>query len=294
MWVRVAAIAVCLVVLPAGGAIAGECPCSIPHKTEPGLCKTMNQCSYVQIPGCSSEAWKPWDVSEIAAIKAMSRGWEKRFKNWGVSGPQCEAIMAIEKARKETEKLIVSSLDKGVVDVLADRSVIMAIVKEGRHISGIDKCNDRWLRDQSMYQGSAVLAVDDLGTRDLASYLLTVLGYEVYIPQGRDTVLTKIKDAETAGDRVQAVIVDTKVADAKIVEGIRETTLSYNPDALVIAGTPPADDPLVAEFRRNGFSGLLPQPYEPRELWRILRRIVGAPVPEPATKAKAELPAHTG
>ncbi|GEM_PF-1792346 len=292
MWVKVAGTAICLVVLLSGGALAGGNFCSIPDHTAPGLCGITYQCANLRNPWCCSRAWMPLDGSEIAKLDAFFRGWEARFRNWGVRGPVCEAIKGLEKAQRNTENLIVRLLDRGVVDVLAEPSVSAALIREGRYYTGVNQCNDRWLRAQSIYRGAAVLAIDDLGTMDLASDLLTMLGYEVYVPVGGDTVLTEMQKAEAAGNRVQAVIVDTKLLDEKMRKDVMASALSYNPDALVITATPPAGDRLVSKFRRNGFMNLLPQPYEPRRIWRILRRIVGAQ--NPKAKAKAQLPPHTG
>ncbi len=89
-----------------------------------------------------------------------------------------------------------------------------------------------------------LIADDDIDIRLLLERLFTVWGYEPVL----------VSDGNEAMEVIEAT--------GKI--------LVYDPDAVVIASSGYLHDPVISDYKRFGFSGVLPKPYRATELSLVL------------------------
>jgi two-component system cell cycle sensor histidine kinase/response regulator CckA len=118
-----------------------------------------------------------------------------------------------------------------------------------------------------------VLVMDDeAAIRDLTSYLLGTLGYEVTtVPDGVEAVKT-YEDALRQGENFQAVILDATIRGGMGGLATIERLRHLDPDVTAIICSGYSDEAALAEFLAYGFRGALPKPFTRRELADVLQR----------------------
>jgi hypothetical protein len=167
-------------------------------------------------------------------------------------------------------------LARGVDDPLFQPAIIEAMRRENALAHEIEACNRDWVKVHSIYRGVVILLIGDEATRDLTSFLLTILGFEVIMPLGPATILADIGAATRAHKDIAAVVLDTGVATPDLTENVENILRSSAPRAALVSANPKPNDPLVRRYRRDGFAYALPQPYHPAMLWRAVNRITGS------------------
>lgn len=120
-----------------------------------------------------------------------------------------------------------------------------------------------------------ILVMDDeAGVRDIARSLLEHLNYEVNVAAHGDEAVDLFRQAINEGRPFDLVIVDLMVKGGKggleTIEGLK----SVNPDVRAVLSSGLSSDPVVAEYRRYGFSGIMPKPYRLREMENLLGTIL--------------------
>ncbi|MFH1118172.1 MAG: ATP-binding protein [Pseudomonadota bacterium] len=133
--------------------------------------------------------------------------------------------------------------------------------------------------DEGDLSGSGFILVmdDDDLIRDLAGELLTMLGYETAFAKDGDEALSVYEKALTSGRPFDAIIMDLTIPGGM---GGRETITklkAMDPHAKAIVSSGYSNDPIMAEYEKYGFAGVLPKPYDVNEVSKLLRRIVWRP-----------------
>ena len=138
-----------------------------------------------------------------------------------------------------------------------------------------EPADERQQADAGVIHGHGrVLVLDDEASiRRLAAELLGKLGYQAeLVEDGRDAVRCYAA-ALDSDDPFDAVIMDLTVPGGKGGrEAVREL-LAIDPRARVIVSSGYSDDPVMADYRRYGFVGVVAKPYDIRELSRALGEI---------------------
>ena len=120
-----------------------------------------------------------------------------------------------------------------------------------------------------------VLVVDDDATiRTLLDTMLTSLGYEVACVSDGGEALTAYQQAHAAGRPFAAVILDITIPGGMGGKETIEHLRSIDPDVKALISSGYANDPVMANFRQFGFSGVVPKPYTVRRLHDALQRVM--------------------
>jgi PAS domain S-box-containing protein len=124
-------------------------------------------------------------------------------------------------------------------------------------------------------KGKILVMDDEEIVRDVAIKMLCAIGYRVETSiDGKETIELYQK-AKSAGDPYDAVIMDLTIPGGmggrETIEKLREIDPSVN--AVVSSGY--ANDPIMAEYKEHGFSGVIPKPYDMKELGRIVKEVTG-------------------
>jgi two-component system cell cycle sensor histidine kinase/response regulator CckA len=122
--------------------------------------------------------------------------------------------------------------------------------------------------------GRILVMDDDDLIRDLAGELLTMLGYDVAFAKDGGEALNTYEDAFFAGTPFDAVIMDLTVPGGmggkEAIGRLRE----IDPDVRAIVSSGYSNDPVMAEYEKHGFVGVLPKPYDANEVRRLLGHVL--------------------
>jgi len=135
---------------------------------------------------------------------------------------------------------------------------------------------DGWKVEQAGMTGSGrVLVMDDEDfIREVAADILNFIGYEVdSCADGREAVecFRGARDKEVP---YSAVILDLTVPGRMGGKEAAARILEIDPGAALIVSSGYSDDPVIANFRQYGFSGVVAKPFDADGLAREMERII--------------------
>jgi len=143
--------------------------------------------------------------------------------------------------------------------------VYLPASEKGRSIPDIDA------DESALGHGRLLIMDDDEAVRSAASELLETIGYEVDTAADGAEAITLYRDAMETGAPYRAVVLDLTVPAGV---GGRETMarlLEIDPGVKAIVSSGYSTDPVMANYREHGFSGVAVKPYRLAELARTLQ-----------------------
>ena len=125
-------------------------------------------------------------------------------------------------------------------------------------------------------QGSGrVLVMDDEEViRSVAKRMLELLGYQVEVAGDGAEALELYRSAMRSGESFRAVLMDLTITEGL---GGRETIkelLVMDPAARVAVSSGYSNDPIMAEYRSYGFSGVISKPYDIQTLSQVMDQVI--------------------
>lgn len=123
---------------------------------------------------------------------------------------------------------------------------------------------------------------DEECIRQVARAMLEQLGYEVVCARDGQEAIDIYLREKTAGSPFHVIIMDLTVSGGMGgVAAMRKLT-GIDPDARVIVSSGYAEDPVLANFKKYGFKGVVAKPYRVKDLCQAVRRAMASPssVPE--------------
>ncbi len=123
--------------------------------------------------------------------------------------------------------------------------------------------------------GGRILVMDDEPSiRQLASILLQRIGYTaVAVADGAEAV-TKYDAARRAGQPFDAVVMDLTVPNGMGGADAILELRKLDPDVKAIVSSGYSNDPVMANYRDHGFSGVVPKPYNAEDLALALSELL--------------------
>ncbi len=116
---------------------------------------------------------------------------------------------------------------------------------------------------------------DEEMIREVGNEMLEILGYQGTFAADGMEAIELFEKAADEGTRFDAVILDlTTPMGLGGVETIRRL-LEIDPDVRAIVCSGYSNDPVMANFRDYGFSGVLTKPFSLQNLDDQLRRVIG-------------------
>jgi PAS domain S-box-containing protein len=123
--------------------------------------------------------------------------------------------------------------------------------------------------------GRLLIMDDDEAVRSAAAELLETIGYSVSTASDGAEAVSLYSEALEAGRCFDAVVLDLTVPEGV---GGRETMarlLAIDPEVKAIVSSGYSTDPVMANYREHGFSGVAVKPYRLAELVRTLNNLLG-------------------
>ena len=125
-------------------------------------------------------------------------------------------------------------------------------------------------------QGRILLMDDNDDVRATAADILSHAGYTVdQVNEGAEAV-SVYRQAQEAGERFDVVILDLTVPGGMGGKEAAENILAVDPSAKIIVSSGYANDPIMADYSKYGFSGVVPKPYKNQDLGKVVQDILQA------------------
>lgn len=123
-------------------------------------------------------------------------------------------------------------------------------------------------------EGKILLMDDEETVVRVASQMLGFMGYEVTIAVDGEEVLAFYRKAQRENRPFAVVILDLTIAGGMGGKETMEKLLAIDPNVKAVVSSGYANDPVMADFKSFGFSGVVAKPYTMRNLGEVLRNIL--------------------
>jgi PAS domain S-box-containing protein len=131
-------------------------------------------------------------------------------------------------------------------------------------------------RDRELLVGTGkILVMDDEDmVREVLGRLLARLGYEAEFAKDGGEAIEMFTQAQGSGQAFAAVILDLTVPGGMGGKETMAGLLEIDPQVKAIVSSGYSDDPIMADFQKYGFSGVIAKPYRISELGMILNQVI--------------------
>jgi PAS domain S-box-containing protein len=126
-------------------------------------------------------------------------------------------------------------------------------------------------------KGKILVMDDEEMVREVLGRLLVRLGYEVEFAADGGEAVEIFTQAHGSGQVFAAVILDLTVPGGMGGKETLEKLLQIDPQVKALVSSGYSDDPIMADFQKYGFSGVIAKPYKISELGKILHQVITCP-----------------
>jgi len=109
---------------------------------------------------------------------------------------------------------------------------------------------------------------------DVARKMLESLGYEVESTSDGAEAIDLYKKAKESGNPFDIVIMDLTVPGGIGGKEAIKRLLEIDPGVRAIVSSGYSNDPVMSDFKRYGFKGVVAKPYKVKDLAEVLRRVI--------------------
>lgn len=148
-------------------------------------------------------------------------------------------------------------------------SLYLPVSKEG-------VLKEKKFQEQKIIPGRGRILVmdDEKMVRDVADALLKEVGYEVVLAKDGEEAIKLYQQAKESQSPFVAVIMDLTIPGAVGGKKAVKALLKIDPGVKAIVSSGYSNDPVLANFREYGFSGVISKPYTIKKLSEIVNKVV--------------------
>lgn len=122
--------------------------------------------------------------------------------------------------------------------------------------------------------GAVLIMDDDPAVRKIGTLMLESLGYTVTCVEDGKEALELYKKAKQVGHPFDVVIMDLTVPGGMGGEKAVKELTAFDPEAKVVVVSGYSNDPVMANYKKYGFSGMLPKPIVLEDLHKLLNQLI--------------------
>ncbi len=123
-------------------------------------------------------------------------------------------------------------------------------------------------------QGKILVMDDEEFIRTMVCRMLTQLGYKAEAAKDGAEAIAIYKHARRLNQGFNAVIMDLTIAGGMGGREAIKKLLEVDPNAKVIVSSGYSNDPVMANYKKYGFCGIIPKPYNIENLYKILSETI--------------------
>jgi CheY-like chemotaxis protein len=123
-------------------------------------------------------------------------------------------------------------------------------------------------------EGKILLMEDEDNIQKTVSKILKHIGYKVEIAQDGAEALELYKKAEESNQPFDVVMMDLTIRGGMGGKETIKKMLEINPKVKAIVSSGYSNDPIMADFKQYGFSGVITKPYEIEDLSELLYKVI--------------------
>ena len=128
-------------------------------------------------------------------------------------------------------------------------------------------------RELLVGKGKILVMDDEEMVREVLGRMLARLGYEAEFARDGGEAIEMFVQAQGSGQAFAAVILDLTVPGGMGGKETMARLLEIDPQVKAIVSSGYSDDPIMADFQKYGFSGVIAKPYKISELGKILQEV---------------------
>ncbi len=123
-------------------------------------------------------------------------------------------------------------------------------------------------------KGKILVMDDEAMVREVLGMMLLTLGYEAKFAQDGVEAIEMFSQAQGSAEPFAAVILDLTVPGGMGGKEALERLLKIDPQVKAMVSSGYFDDPIMADFQKHGFVGVIAKPYKVAELGRVLNKVL--------------------
>ena len=124
-------------------------------------------------------------------------------------------------------------------------------------------------------QNARILVMDDEDAiRKSVGRMLTHLGYDVVVSEDGHETVERYKEAQDSGNPFDAVLMDLTIPGGMGGKETMNKLMKIDAKIKAIVSSGYSNDPIMAEFRDHGFSGVIAKPYQLEHLNRAIQDVI--------------------
>jgi PAS domain S-box-containing protein len=122
-------------------------------------------------------------------------------------------------------------------------------------------------------QGRILIMDDEEIIRDVAGSMMLYLGYDVDFAKDGDEAIDRVRKAVESGIPFNIIIMDLTIPGGMGGKDAVQKILAIDPKIKAIASSGYSNDPIMAEFKKYGFSAIVPKPYKLEDVNNALQQV---------------------
>lgn len=123
-------------------------------------------------------------------------------------------------------------------------------------------------------QGKVLIMDDEESVREVAGHLLEHLGYQVAFANGGAEAIASYEAAVTSGFPFDVVIMDITIPGGMGGKEAVQKLIEINPKVKAIVSSGYSNDPIMADYSKYGFKGVIAKPYQIETLSNTLKQLI--------------------
>jgi PAS domain S-box-containing protein len=129
-------------------------------------------------------------------------------------------------------------------------------------------------RQLNVGRGAILIMDDEDIIREALEEMLSVLNYEVKSARDGSEAVKIYKEKMESGEKFDAVVMDLTIPGGIGGKEAMGMLLEIDPSVKTIVSSGYSNDPVMAEYRKYGFAGVIVKPYTLQELADVIHRII--------------------